>query len=258
MPNSRDRSSVLFRESSVHLPESRQETRNNGTTNTSPQPDLSDFNFWAGISQVFGLGCLTATLLWILLFLKGVSGPSNLSTWFNWHPILMITGLVVIQGDSILVYRMLRYNMKRRLKLIHAGLHFLAFTFVVWGLKCAFDLHNHATPPSANLQSLHSWIGFGSVLLFSFQFIAGFSAFLFPGFSSTLRARILPLHTFFGMIIFLFSVCAALAGFTQKGGSNPDGKPLASAAAILMLFYAASVLHLLIRPDYKRAPLPED
>lgn len=63
----------------------------------------------------------------------------------------MTLGLIAIQGDSILIYRVLRNEAKPRLKSIHAALHFIAFVFVVVGLKAVFDSHNYAKTPIPNL-----------------------------------------------------------------------------------------------------------
>lgn len=49
----------------------------------------------------------------------------------------------------------------------------------------------------------------------SFQWLVGFSFFLFPGASFSLRTRYRPLHIFFGAAIFLLSVGTALLGLKE-------------------------------------------
>lgn len=49
----------------------------------------------------------------------------------------------------------------------------------------------------------------------SSQWLVGFSFFLFPGASFSLRSRYRPQHVFFGAAIFLLSVATALLGLKE-------------------------------------------
>jgi cytochrome b-561 len=49
-----------------------------------------------------------------------------------------------------------------------------------------------------------------------FQWLAGLVTFLFPGLASHLRAAYLPLHVFFGMLIFVLACITALLGIKEK------------------------------------------
>lgn len=49
----------------------------------------------------------------------------------------------------------------------------------------------------------------------SFQWLVGFSFFLFPGVSFSLRSRYRPQHIFFGASIFLLCVGTALLGLKE-------------------------------------------
>ena len=64
--------------------------------------------------------------------------------------------------------------------------------------------------------SLHSWMGIITVLLFTSQWLAGLVTFLFPGLASHLRAAYLPIHTSFGILIFVMACATCLTGITEK------------------------------------------
>jgi cytochrome b-561 len=46
--------------------------------------------------------------------------------------------------------------------------------------------------------------------------VCGFVTFLFPGLASHLRSSYLPVHMFFGLLIFIFACATALMGITEK------------------------------------------
>jgi len=49
-----------------------------------------------------------------------------------------------------------------------------------------------------------------------FQWLLGFVSFLLPFCRQSVRAFVLPIHTFFGVVIFCFAVATAMMGFTEK------------------------------------------
>ena len=53
-------------------------------------------------------------------------------------------------------------------------------------------------------------------LYLSFQWLSGLITFLFPGLASHLRAAYLPVHVFFGLLIFILACTTALLGITEK------------------------------------------
>ena len=70
-----------------------------------------------------------------------------------------------------MLYRVLRNERKKRLKLAHAAVMIGALFFAAIALKAVFDSHNLAKPPVPNLYSLHSWLGIITVILFAMQVI---------------------------------------------------------------------------------------
>ena len=118
--------------------------------------------------------------------------------------------------SGMLTYRLFRNERKKKLKLIHMGVMLASFLLTVIGLKAVFDSHDLAATPIPNLYSLHSWVGIVTVVLFACQWVAGFVTFLFPGLASHLRASYMPLHTSFGVMIFVLACATALMGITEK------------------------------------------
>lgn len=117
---------------------------------------------------------------------------------------------------AILVYRGFRTMRKKALKITHASIHMGAFILTVIALITVFDSHNLAKQPIPNMYSLHSWLGLGSVILFCLQYVVGFSAYLVPGAKESIRAALMPLHIYFGLLGFVLAVASALMGITEK------------------------------------------
>ncbi|EFA05356.2 transmembrane ascorbate-dependent reductase CYB561 [Tribolium castaneum] len=216
-------------------------------------------------ATALGVGMLVMVLSWLVKYRDGFSW-SDPQLQFNWHPLLMVTGLVFLYGQSILIYRTGRNATKKRLKVTHALLHLSAFILAVIGLKAAFDSHNYAKPPKPNLYTLHSWFGLVAVIIFTGQFVFGFVSFLFPGLSRTLRAAFLPVHVATGIATFTLCVVTALVGITEKTiwtlGSKYQDLPsegvMVNFIGLFIAFWGILVLYLVNDVDFKRANLPED
>ncbi|XP_003747797.1 cytochrome b561 [Galendromus occidentalis] len=226
--------------------------------------DLSAFKPTFLVSQVLGALIVILVVIWGGQYNGGYTGPSEPKTWFNWHPVLMTLGFIIIQGDSILVYRVLRNEAKPRLKSIHALMHFATLILVSVGCKIAFDSHNLRSPPIPNLYSLHSWVGMGVIVAFGLQFLTGLACFLYPGVRKSLRSRFMPIHVFDGTMLFILSICAALMGISEKlvfNGGYQNGGPgpmMGNFIGILIVLFGIMVLFLLTKQSYKRiAPAEE-
>lgn len=218
--------------------------------------------YYVAFSQLLGLTVVAVTGAWLGLYRGGIAWESSLQ--FNVHPLCMVMGMIFLQGDALLVYRVFRKEAKRTTKILHGLLHIFAFIIALVGLVAVFDYHKKKG--YADLYSLHSWCGISVFVLYFMQWLVGFSFFLFPGASFSLRSRYRPQHTFFGATIFLLSVGTALLGLKEallfKLGSKystfePEGV-LANVLGLLLICFGVVVLYILAQADWKRPTQAEE
>ncbi|KAK1331243.1 hypothetical protein QTO34_009194 [Cnephaeus nilssonii] len=215
----------------------------------SPRP--GGLPYCVAFSQLLGLTVVAVTGAWLGLYRGGIAWESALQ--FNVHPLCMVIGLVFLQGDALLVYRVFRNEAKRTTKILHGLLH---------GLPSSSPWKKGY----ADLYSLHSWCGILAFVLYVVQWLVGFSFFLFPGASFSLRSRYRPLHIFFGASIFLLCVGTALLGLKeallfQLGAKYSTFEPegvLANVLGLLLAGFALVVLYILTRAEWKRPPQAEE
>ncbi|NXM02698.1 CYAC3 protein, partial [Tyrannus savana] len=269
--------------------------------------DISFPPFCAFLGSL-GLLCVALVGAWCQHWRGGFSLDGGSQT-FNWHPMLMVTGLVVLYGagehrecweslhspfltffplTAALVYRVPNTwnGPKLPWKLLHGGLALGAFVLTVLGLAAVFRFHNSNGTP--NMYSLHSWMGLGTILLFSCQvgassdpinspqhpelscphcvfpqWAAGFGAFLLPWAPAWLRQLYKPIHVFFGSTILMLSVASCVSGineklfFSLKNGTTqykllPAEAVFANTLGILILLFGVLVVAALARPSWKR------
>ncbi|NXM65545.1 CYAC3 protein, partial [Serilophus lunatus] len=220
------------------------------------------FSVFSALLGSLGVLCVALVGFWCHHWQGGFSLHGGAQT-FNWHPLLMVTGLVVLYGAAALVYRFPSTWSGPKLpwKLLHGSLALGAFILTVLGLGAITHFHNsHGT---LNMYSLHSWMGLGTVLLFSCQWAAGFGAFLLPWAPAWLRQFYKPIHVFFGSAILMLSSASCVSGineklfFSVKNGTTvykllPAEAMLANTLGILILLFAVLVVGALARPSWKR------
>uniref|UniRef100_A0A2I2YAB6 Transmembrane ascorbate-dependent reductase CYB561 n=1 Tax=Gorilla gorilla gorilla TaxID=9595 RepID=A0A2I2YAB6_GORGO len=218
--------------------------------------------YYVAFSQLLGLTLVAMTGAWLGLYRGGIAWESDLQ--FNAHPLCMVIGLIFLQGNALLVYRVFRNEAKRTTKVLHGLLHIFALVIALVGLVAVFDYHRKKG--YADLYSLHSWCGILVFVLYFVQWLVGFSFFLFPGASFSLRSRYRPQHIFFGATIFLLSVGTALLGLKEAllfnlGGKysafEPEGV-LANVLGLLLACFGGAVLYILTRADWKRPSQAEE
>ncbi|KAM4535820.1 transmembrane ascorbate-dependent reductase CYB561 isoform 2-T3 [Fundulus diaphanus] len=132
----------------------------------SPRHGDSVFAGLVGASQVLGLVSVVLTGVWMGHYRGGFAWDGSAQE-FNLHPLCMVLGLIFLQGDAILVYRVFRNEAKKHVKLLHGIIHLLALIISIVGVVAVFDFHRAAKIP--DMYSLHSWCGMATLILFCLQ-----------------------------------------------------------------------------------------
>ncbi|NXE25144.1 CY561 protein, partial [Ardeotis kori] len=257
-----------------------------GMDEARPPASPAGLSAYVAVSQLLGLTLLATTGAWLGRYRGGVAWHSPLQ--FNVHPLCMVLGMVFLQGDALLVYRVFRHEAKRSTKVLHALLHGLALVFALVGIIAVFEFHRSKGIP--DMYSLHSWCGMAAFVLYLLQvrageppgagrdpraprntpvppqWLLGCAFFLFPGASFSLRGRYKPQHVFFGIALFVLSIATSLLGITEMLLFNirdsysqfvPEGV-LANTLGVLLVAFGLVVGYVLTRDDWKRPPLPEE
>ncbi|KAI6210957.1 putative cytochrome b561 [Aphelenchoides besseyi] len=173
------------------------------------------------IGHLFGLSALFWVGMWIDYDKSGFGFHERADLEFKFHPICMALSLVFLNGEAVMIYRGLRFWPKFVTKAIHAVLHTVCFVFMVLGLKAAWDYHdyhrtNGVITPTPNALYPHSWVGLATASLYGVQFAGGIVAFYIPSTPMHVRAAFMPVHRSAGLLIFAFSLGAALMGTGEK------------------------------------------
>uniref|UniRef100_A0ACB8EU75 Uncharacterized protein n=1 Tax=Sphaerodactylus townsendi TaxID=933632 RepID=A0ACB8EU75_9SAUR len=213
-----------------------------------PAPLSGGFTYLVAASQTLGLAVILVLGAWMGVYRGGIAWESS-ELQFNVHPLCMVVGMVFLQGDALLVYRVFRNESKRSTKILHGLLHALALVIALVGLIAVFEYHKKKSFP--NMYSLHSWCGiaafsfyvlqelneavfFGgcgkaccsgacgwgcwtlkSLIAVILQWLLGLVFFLCPGVSFSVRSRYKPHHMFFGVFLFILSLATALLGILE-------------------------------------------
>ncbi|CAO2039859.1 unnamed protein product [Urochloa humidicola] len=221
------------------------------------------------VAHVLAVAAAAMVLVWAIHFRGGLAiEDTNKNLIFNVHPVLMLIGFIIIGSEAIMVYKVFPTLNHDTAKLTHLILHGIALVLGAVGIYFAFKNHNESG--IANLYSLHSWIGIGTITLYGIQWIFGFVTFFFPGAAPNLRKSLLPWHILFGLFVYILALANAELGFLEKltflesGGLDKYGTEafLVNFTALVVVLFGASVVVAAIAParleepqDY--APIPE-
>lgn len=208
------------------------------------------------VSHALAVAAAVLVLVWNIHFRGGLAFEStNKNLIFNTHPVLMLIGFIILGGEAIMCYKVLPWS-KEVNKLIHLVLHAIALVLGAVGIYAAFKFHNESG--IANLYSLHSWVGLGTICLFGLQWIFGFVTFFYPGTAFTFRRDALPWHVLFGLFVYILALLSAELGFLEKltflenSGLGKYGSEafLVNFTALVVIFFGASVVVSAIAPAH--------
>lgn len=89
--------------------------------------------------QAVGTLLVALVLIWTLNY-YGSLGWSDHDERFNWHPLLMVLGMVYLCGNSLLIFRFMKQQPKQLVKIVHASIHISAFFISLLGSLAVFTI----------------------------------------------------------------------------------------------------------------------
>jgi hypothetical protein len=198
------------------------------------------------VAAVFAIAC--AVVSWVLTIAwannedttNAYLGGLNFGEFlFNWHPVLMVTGMCLCAVCSVLSFRVIPLPKLAVVKPLHAILHTLAIISVCLGLVAVSESNNNRdlNPDDTlypNMYSLHSFMGVAALILYFQNYLVGFSAFLIKelwGIQS--KIAYMPYHQFLGGFSLIASAIAMETGIMELFAefqcgytvSEPDTNP---------------------------------
>ncbi|XP_068167003.1 lysosomal membrane ascorbate-dependent ferrireductase CYB561A3 isoform X2 [Antennarius striatus] len=212
---------------------------------------------------VLGLACVVCVCVWNSHWYGGFAWSGS-PLQFNWHPVLMVTGLVVLYGFGAVVYRIPLTWAQNKLpwKLLHAALMLLALILSIVGLRAVFEVHDAENIP--RLYSVHSWVGITATTFFAIQWVMGVAGFLLPWSPMWLRKVLKPIHVLFGGSIITLSIIASISGINEKlifslgkaGGPQykelPPEAIFGNSLGVLIVAFGLVVFMILSNPKWQR------
>ncbi|KAI8516179.1 hypothetical protein Bbelb_069920 [Branchiostoma belcheri] len=226
-------------------------------------PGMSVLLALLGVVEVLGVAAIAMVCYWAAHYRGGFAWDGS-GQQFNWHPVLMVVGLVFLYGNAILTYRVFRDQVKFGVKILHAVLQMTALILSIMALVATFDFHN--ANGIANMYSLHSWVGLTAVILFALQWVLGVSTYLLPFASRWIRTLFMPYHRFLGLIIFGMSIATCLMGLTEKllfsiadtYSTFPPEGILVNCLGLILVLFGGFVGFIATKEEWKRQPLAEE
>ena len=241
---------------------------------------LDQAAFW----YAFGAAELTGIILviwmgyWRGVLHDGFAWEGDSKKQFNWHPFLLTIGLLFFYGNGMMIYRVFRNAQKKTLKVLHAAIMLASFLLMTIALKAVFNSNNYNNydsngkklkkgvyDPLPNMNTLHSWMGIITALLFTMQWVVGFTMFLAPiTIAANIKAFYLSIHHWFGLFIFALVCATVLTGVSEEElyrkfdqREDPEGVMM-NITSLLVIIFGCLIIFLSVYNKYKRMPLPEE
>ncbi|GIL75477.1 hypothetical protein Vretimale_8111 [Volvox reticuliferus] len=156
-------------------------------------------------------------------------GENDTGKIFNWHPILMTLGIVVLMAEALLSYQapILPGLARATRKRIHWGCHMAAGLCLALGLVAVVQSHRLKRPnPMPDWYSPHSFLGLTALAIMGLQVLVGMYSYGWPKLSLSNRMALGPLHRFWGMAAWLAGLGAIASGLQEKVTFIHMKKPL--------------------------------
>uniref|UniRef100_A0A673J2H7 Lysosomal membrane ascorbate-dependent ferrireductase CYB561A3 n=1 Tax=Sinocyclocheilus rhinocerous TaxID=307959 RepID=A0A673J2H7_9TELE len=199
------------------------------------------------LSVWLGFLCVMFVCLWSGIWRGGFAWDGSFLQ-FNWHPVLMVTSLVVLYGNAIVLYRVPLKWSRWWCKLTHGGLLFVAVVLSVLGVRAPFDFHTGSPQWPYSLCS---------IFIDSCLWFVGLCAFLLPWTPLAVRACLKLLHIWMGIAIFTLSLITSLSGINEKLLNTepytalPAEALFANSLGILVVIFGLLVLKILSNQKWK-------
>lgn len=136
-------------------------------------------------------------------------------------------GFILLAPLAALSYRIVEFRLgfcHTAAKFLHGVLNFLALILGLLGVSSMYKTHES----KSHFQTIHSWLGIVVLCAFTCQFLSALVV-LFLVDNAALRAKFVPYHKAFGIVIVLSALCISILGMqsmvwkrSKDGGSSTD------------------------------------
>lgn len=169
------------------------------------------------VPQRFSVVALILVVLWAMFhdtdagYLGGLGW--GYPEMFNWHPVMMVAGMVICSTEAILAFRAFPFDklVNRRVRYMW---HIAGVAFVIIGLIAVFSYSNEKN--GANLWSLHSWLGVMTISLFLAQVVLGSYLFFNEAADPDMREAYIPFFAWLDIFVYVSACFTAETGIVEK------------------------------------------
>ena len=122
------------------------------------------------------------------------------------------------------MHRIFRGWSSGALHFLHTTLTLTTLIFFVIGIYSVILSLNHLN--SVHFFSVHSWLGLFSIVSFLMLWLSGIIIFVFPRFVYDIQRLLIPVHSFFGRVVFTLVCGTAVVGFSEKLRITDESVPI--------------------------------